>query len=171
MKLSQTGMGTVKLNNIDEMYPGQSILLQTGQLVQYGAGIFGYNTIPLLVKKKIESIIEETLNSENYLKDGENTIDISRYVNEYIYTSDDYIKFKNDKIFILENLLNNVKSFDQEGKVVNIKLSVEQKDIVLKQYAESFQQRLNSISFLLRYNRINTSYVCTFSEPLRTLMV
>lgn len=62
MKLSQTGMGTVKLNNIDEMYPGQSILLQTGQLVQYGAGIFGYNTIPLLVKKKIESIIEETLN-------------------------------------------------------------------------------------------------------------
>ena len=29
MKLSQTGMGTVKLNNIDEMYPGQSILLQT----------------------------------------------------------------------------------------------------------------------------------------------
>ena len=62
MKLSLTGMGTTKLNNIDEMYPGQSILLQTGQLVQYGAGIFGYNTIPLLVKKKIESIIEETLN-------------------------------------------------------------------------------------------------------------
>lgn len=86
-----------------------------------------------------QEVIEETLNSENYLKDVENTIDISRYVNEYIYTSDDYIKFKNDKIFILENLLNNVKSFDQEGKVVNIKLSVEQKDIVLKQYAESFE--------------------------------
>ena len=86
-----------------------------------------------------QEVIEETLNNENYLKDGENTIDISRYVNEYIYTSDDYIKFKNDKIFILENLLNNVKSFDQEGKVVNIKLSVEQKDIVLKQYAESFE--------------------------------
>ena len=82
-----------------------------------------------------QEVIEETLNNENYLKDGENTIDISRYVNEYIYTSDDYIKFKNDKIF----LLNNVKSFDQEGKVVNIKLSVEQKDIVLKQYAESFE--------------------------------
>ena len=62
MKLSQTGIGTVKLNNIDEMYPGQSILLQTGQLVQYGAGLFGYNTIPLLVKKKIEKIIVDTLN-------------------------------------------------------------------------------------------------------------
>jgi len=62
MKLSQTGMNTVKLNNIDEMYPGQSILLKTGQLVQYGAGLFGYNTIPLLVRRNIEKIITETLN-------------------------------------------------------------------------------------------------------------
>ena len=62
MKLSQTGLGTVKLNHIDEMYPGQSILLQTGQLVQYGAGLFGYNTIPLLVRRKIEQIIVDTLN-------------------------------------------------------------------------------------------------------------
>ena len=55
-------MGTVKLKNIDEMYPGQSILLQTGQLVQYGAGLFGYNTVPLLLRRKIEKIIIETLN-------------------------------------------------------------------------------------------------------------
>ena len=65
MKLSNTGMGTTKLNNIDEMYPGQSILLQTGQLVQYGAGIFAYNTIPLLVRRKVEQIIQETLNKYN----------------------------------------------------------------------------------------------------------
>ena len=58
MRLSQTGMGTTKLNNIDEMYPGQSILLQTGQLVQYGAGLFGYNNIPLLVRRKVEQIIQ-----------------------------------------------------------------------------------------------------------------
>ena len=62
MRLSKTGYGGVKLNNIDEMYPGQSILMQTGQIVQYGAGIFGYNTIPLLVKRNIEKIIVETLN-------------------------------------------------------------------------------------------------------------
>ena len=62
MRLSQTGMGTTKLNNIDEMYPGQSILLQTGQLVQYGAGIFAYNNVPLLVKRNVEKIIQETLN-------------------------------------------------------------------------------------------------------------
>lgn len=62
MKLSKTGMGTIKLNNLDEMYPGQSILLQTGQLVQYGAGVFGYGTIPLLVRRKVEQIIINTLN-------------------------------------------------------------------------------------------------------------
>ena len=62
MKLSNTGMGSYKLNNIDEMYPGQSILLQTGQLVQYGAGLFGYGTVPLLLRRKIEKIIVDTLN-------------------------------------------------------------------------------------------------------------
>ena len=62
MRLSQTGMGSYKLNNIDEMYPGQSILLQTGQLVQYGAGLFGYNTVPLLLRRNIERIIVDTLN-------------------------------------------------------------------------------------------------------------
>ena len=62
MKLSKTGMGTTKLNNIDEMYPGQSILLQTGQLVQYGAGLFAYNTVPLLVRRNVEKIIVDTLN-------------------------------------------------------------------------------------------------------------
>ena len=62
MKLSNTGMGTIKLNNIDPIYPGQSILMQTGQLVQYGAGLFGYNTVPLLVRKNIENIVIDTLN-------------------------------------------------------------------------------------------------------------
>ena len=92
-----------------------------------------------------EEIIEETLNNENYLKDGEDTIDIKRYVNEYIYTSDDYIRFKENKTFILEKLLNNVKSFDAEGNIVNIKLKIEQKEIVLKQYADSFDSSIKDL--------------------------
>lgn len=89
-----------------------------------------------------ETKLEETINNENYLKDDQNTIDIARYVKEYIYMSEDYLKFKNDKAFILERLLNNVKSFDSQGKIVNIKLSIEQKDIVLKQYNESFEDSI-----------------------------
>ena len=82
--------------------------------------------------------IEETLNNENYLKDNENTIDIAKYVNEYIYNSEEFIKFKNDKVFILEKLLDNVKSYDSKGNIVNVKLTIEQKEIILKQYNESF---------------------------------
>ncbi len=92
-----------------------------------------------------EEIIEKTLNNENYLKDGENTIDIKRYVNEYIYTSDEYIKFKEDKAFILEKLLNNVKSYDVNGNTVDIKLTIEQKNIVLKQYEESFDSSVKEL--------------------------
>ena len=68
MKLSKTGIGNTKLNNIDEMYPAQSILMQTGQLVQYGAGIFAYNNIPLLVKRNLEKIIQETLNKHDCIE-------------------------------------------------------------------------------------------------------
>ena len=68
MKLSKTGMGTTKLNNIDEMYPGQSILLQSGGLVQFGSGIFAYNNIPLLIQRKINEIIINTLNKHDCIE-------------------------------------------------------------------------------------------------------
>ena len=100
-----------------------------------------------------QEVIEETLNNENYLTHPLASISKSKIHSKILIIIGNNtitnmiiicilflnLSFKNDKIFILENLLNNVKSFDQEGKVVNIKLSVEQKDIVLKQYAESFE--------------------------------
>ena len=68
MKLSQTGLGTIRVNNLDKSYPAQDTLLQTGQLVQYGAGLFGYNTIPLLVRRNIEKIIVDTLNEHGCIE-------------------------------------------------------------------------------------------------------
>ena len=62
MKLSQSGIGTMRVNNLDEMYPAQDILLQSGQLVQYGTGIYGFSNIVMLVKRNLERIIEEELN-------------------------------------------------------------------------------------------------------------
>lgn len=62
MKLSISGMGTIRVNNLDEMYPVQDMLLQSGQIVQYEAGIFGYGNIVMLVKRKVEEIIREELN-------------------------------------------------------------------------------------------------------------
>ena len=65
MKLSKAGLGNAKLSNLDEMYPGQSILFQTGQMVQYGAGIFAFGNIPLLVKRNLDKIIQETLSKHD----------------------------------------------------------------------------------------------------------
>lgn len=61
MRLSQAGLGVTRLQNLDEMYPAQDILLQSGQLVQYAAGVYAYNNIPLGVKKKVEEVIRECL--------------------------------------------------------------------------------------------------------------
>ncbi len=52
----------MRINKLDEMYPAQDLLLQSGQLVQYGTGIYAYGNIPLLIKRKVESIIQEVLN-------------------------------------------------------------------------------------------------------------
>ena len=62
MKLSNLGIGTMRVNKLDDMYPAQDMLMQSGQLVQYGTGIMWYGTIPLLVKRNIEKIIRQTLN-------------------------------------------------------------------------------------------------------------
>ena len=61
MRLSQSGIGKTRLQNVDKMYPAQDILLQSGQIVQYGTGIYGYNNVPLKVKQRIENIIREEL--------------------------------------------------------------------------------------------------------------
>ena len=62
MKLSQSGMGTMRIHNLDEMYPVQDMLLQSGQLLQYGTGIYAYGNIPMLVKRNVERMIEKCLN-------------------------------------------------------------------------------------------------------------
>ena len=61
MRLSQTGLGTIRVNNLDKSYPAQDILLQTNQLVQYGTGIYAYNNVPLRLRQNVESVIREVL--------------------------------------------------------------------------------------------------------------
>lgn len=85
-----------------------------------------------------QQLLLDSLNDSKYLKDDEFTINLSSYIKEFLFNTDDYIQFKDDKALILDNLLNNVKAFDSKGNIVNIKLSIEQKEIIIKQYNESF---------------------------------
>lgn len=68
MKLLEAGIGTMRINNLDEMYPAQDMLIQSGQLVQYGTGIYGYNNIVMLVKRNVERIIENRLNEAGLIE-------------------------------------------------------------------------------------------------------
>lgn len=59
MKVSRMGLKNVKLTELDKMYPGQDILLQTGQIKQFGSGLYAYDNIVLRVEDNIEKIIKK----------------------------------------------------------------------------------------------------------------
>jgi len=59
MKLSSTAYESVRITKLDEMFPAQDLLLQTGQIVQYASGIFAYNNVPLRVMENIKKIIRD----------------------------------------------------------------------------------------------------------------
>ena len=59
MKVSRMGLHNVKLTELDKMYPGQDILLQTGQIKQFGSGLYAYDNIVLRVEDNIEKIIKK----------------------------------------------------------------------------------------------------------------
>ena len=59
MKVSRMGLKNVKLTELDKMYPGQDILLQTGQIKQFVSGLYAYDNIVLRVEDNIEKIIKK----------------------------------------------------------------------------------------------------------------
>lgn len=59
MKVSMMGLKKIRLNNLDKDYPAQDILFKTGQVKQYGSGVYAYDNIPLRVQDNIENIIKK----------------------------------------------------------------------------------------------------------------
>lgn len=92
-------------------------------------------------KLELDSLMK-SINNEEFLMDTGLTINIGNYIKDYIFKTEEYINFKNDKSFILDNLLNNVKAFDSKGNIVNLSLTLEQKELVIKQYNESFDDSI-----------------------------
>ena len=86
--------------------------------------------------------LTDTLNNDKYLAKEGLSIYIGNYIKEVIYNMEEYKKLKNDKMFILDKLLNNVKSFDANGNIVNLELTMEQKQMVIDQYNSSFDESI-----------------------------
>jgi len=86
--------------------------------------------------------ILNNLDNEKFLSSDKLEIDIVKFIEDYLIKSKSYIDFKNNKVFILDNLLKNAKGYDEKGNIVNIKLDLKQKEIVIKQYNDSFDDEI-----------------------------
>lgn len=143
-------------NEIDNIINPIKVYKTPEDLINKYKDIFFYSYIKNLIKnyatknkdtillKYIEldklssNFLMNSLNNKEFLKDDELTINIGGYINDFLFKTEDYINFKNNKIFILDNLLNNVKSFDNKGNIIDLELTLEQKEQVIMQYNESF---------------------------------
>lgn len=86
--------------------------------------------------------ILNNLDNEKFLSNDKLEIDIVKFIEEYLVKTKSYIDFKNNKVFILDNLLKNAKGYNEKGEIVDIKLNLRQKEIVIKQYNESFDDEI-----------------------------
>lgn len=68
IKVSNIGLASCKLGDLDSQFPVQDMLLKTGQLEQCSGGIFGLGHIPFLVEQNIKSIIPKILTNHNCLE-------------------------------------------------------------------------------------------------------
>ena len=66
MKVSQIGLLSQKLKNLDDLFTVQDMLMRTGQIEQFSSGVYAYGHIPYLVKKNIENIISAIFTKYEY---------------------------------------------------------------------------------------------------------
>ena len=57
MKVSKIGLISKKLEKINEQFPVQDMLFQTGQVSQFASGIYAYGHIPFLAKTNIKIVM------------------------------------------------------------------------------------------------------------------
>lgn len=65
MKVSQIGLISKKITELDEQFPVQDMLVQTGQIDQFSSGIYAYGHVPYLVKKNVDKVISSVLSRYN----------------------------------------------------------------------------------------------------------
>ena len=86
--------------------------------------------------------ILNNLDNEKFLSNDKLEVDIVKFIEEYLVKTKSYIEFKNNKVFILDNLLKNAKGYNDKGEIIDIKLNLKQKEMVIKQYKESFDDEI-----------------------------
>lgn len=152
MRLTQFGIGKIKLDRIDNMYPAQDILFKSGQIIQFGTGIYAYNNVPLRVKQKIENIIRTELTKSGCVEIELPTLqpreiwDASGRWNKYVmsgtmFTSNtkkgEYCLAPTAEEAVVEFAKNKIKSYKDLP-------------VILFQIGEKYRNEIRTRGFLLR---------------------
>ena len=61
MRLSKLNIKKIKLNEVDDKYSGQDILMKLGELYQYESGIYGYGNLWVKLERIVSDIIIDEL--------------------------------------------------------------------------------------------------------------
>lgn len=152
MKLSQTGLGTIRVNNLDKSYPAQDTLLQTNQLVQYGTGIYAYNNVPLRLRQNIESVIRGVLDKYGCIeillptlqpaKLWEESGRLAKYMEEDVIMP---VETDNGKFVMAPTAEEAVTEF-VKGRITSYK----NLPVILYQIGEKYRNEIRTRGYLLR---------------------
>lgn len=152
MKLSQTGLGTIRVNNLDKAYPAQDTLLQTNQLIQYGTGIYAYNNVPLRLRQNVESVIREVLDKYGCIeillptlqptKLWEESGRLAKYIEEDVIMP---VETDNGKFVMAPTAEEAVTEFVR-GRITSYK----NLPVILYQIGEKYRNEIRTRGYLLR---------------------
>ena len=152
MRLSQTGLGTIRVNNLDKSYPAQDTLLQTNQLVQYGTGIYAYNNVPLRLRQNVESVIRGVLDKYGCIeillptlqptKLWEESGRLAKYIEEDVIMP---VETDNGKFVMAPTAEEAVTEFVR-GRITSYK----NLPVILYQIGEKYRNEIRTRGYLLR---------------------
>ena len=152
MKLSQTGLGTIRVNNLDKAYPAQDTLLQTNQLVQYGTGIYAYNNVPLRLRQNVENIVRGVLDKYGCIeillptlqptKLWEESGRLAKYIEEDVIMP---VETDNGKFVMAPTAEEAVTEF-VKGRITSYK----NLPVILYQIGEKYRNEMRRSGYLLR---------------------
>ncbi len=100
MRLSNLNIKKINLDDVDENYSGQDILLKLGELYQFESGIYGYGNLWTKLERRLEDIIIEELDKVGCIQvefpklQPRKMWDISGRWDDYTKNSDIMFNFK-----------------------------------------------------------------------------
>ena len=153
MKLSKLNIKKINLNDVDENYVGQDILLKLGELYQFESGIYGYGNLWTKLTKNVENIIVDELDKADCIQTEWPKLQPKK-IWEQSNRWDQYTK-ENDIMFTLDN------NFGEYGLAptaeecatifgANRLLSYKQLPTTYYQIGEKFRKEKRARGFLFR---------------------